>query len=141
MAKAFSLASWNIVEHRGTSGHRQAAPSHSLLLTALGVDPRRIGASVSRLGRGYWASMPADSTLLETVRRTRRELVEQGPRDVRADGDFGRVSIPESDGDALRDLLLDENARVLIEIGLAYGSSALAIAEALSPRGRREPST
>ena len=79
--------------------------------------------------------MPADSTLLETVRRTRRELVEQGPRDVRADGDFGRVSIPESDGDALRDLLLDENARVLIEIGLAYGSSALAIAEALVSEG------
>jgi hypothetical protein len=31
----------------------------------------------------------------------------------------------------LRDLLLAENARVVIEIGLAYGSSALTIAEAL----------
>jgi predicted O-methyltransferase YrrM len=61
----------------------------------------------------------------------RRKLAEVGPRDPRADGDFDRVSIPESDGDALRDLLLAENARVVIEIGLAYGSSALAIAEAL----------
>jgi predicted O-methyltransferase YrrM len=79
--------------------------------------------------------MPADSTLLENVRRTRRELARQGPRDLRAEGDFDRVSIPKGDGDALRDLLLDENARVLIEIGLAYGSSALAIAEALVSKG------
>jgi predicted O-methyltransferase YrrM len=79
--------------------------------------------------------MPAESTLLDTVRRTRRSLAEQGPRDVRTDGDFDRVSVPESDGDALRDLLLAENARVVIEIGLAYGSSALAIAEALVSEG------
>ena len=62
--------------------------------TALGVDAspdRRVRQSA---WTGILASMPADSTLLETVRRTRRELVEQGPRDVRADGDFGRVSIP-----------------------------------------------
>jgi cephalosporin hydroxylase len=31
--------------------------------------------------------------------------------------------------------LLAENARVVIEIGLAYGSSALAIAEALASHG------
>jgi predicted O-methyltransferase YrrM len=35
----------------------------------------------------------------------------------------------------LRDLLLAENARIVVEIGLAYGSSALAIAEALVSPG------
>ena len=35
----------------------------------------------------------------------------------------------------LRDLLLAENARVVIEVGLAYGSSALAVAEALVADG------
>lgn len=61
----------------------------------------------------------------------RGTLAEAGPTDVRAEGDFARVSVPGTDGDVLRDLLLAENARVVIEIGLAYGSSALAIAEAL----------
>lgn len=82
--------------------------------------------------------MPADDLLLETIRRARRELAESGPgklRDDRADGDFARVSIPTSDGDALRDLLIGEHAHVVIEIGLAYGSSALAIAEALVSEG------
>ena len=75
--------------------------------------------------------MAADSALLATVRRMRRELAEVGPRSTRAEGDFERVSIPARDADALRDLLLVEGARVVIEIGLAYGSSALAIADAL----------
>ncbi len=48
---------------------------------------------------------------------------------------FERVSIGKSDGDALRDPLLGERARTVIEIGLAYGSSALAIAEALVASG------
>jgi hypothetical protein len=65
----------------------------------------------------------------------------RGPRDVRVEGDFESGVRPQSDGDALRDLLLDANARVLIEIGLAYGSSALAIGEALFPGERKPPST
>ena len=65
----------------------------------------------------------------------RRKLAEVGPDEVRSDGDFDRVSVPHSDGDALRDVLRAENARVVIEIGLAYGSSALAIAEALISHG------
>jgi predicted O-methyltransferase YrrM len=65
----------------------------------------------------------------------RRRLAEDGPRDVRSAGDFDRVSVPDRDGDVLRDLLLAEHARVVIEIGLAYGSSALAIAEALISQG------
>ena len=62
-------------------------------------------------------------------------MASGGPSNARAEGDFDRVSVPENDGDALRDLLLKENARVVIEIGLAYGGSALAIAEALISKG------
>ena len=42
-----------------------------------------------------------------------------------------RTSSPEADADVLRDLLVGERARVVIETELAYGSSALAIGEAL----------
>jgi predicted O-methyltransferase YrrM len=65
----------------------------------------------------------------------RRALAADGPHDVRAEGDFERVSVPPGDGDVLRDLLLAEEARVVVEIGLAYGASALAIAEALVSAG------
>jgi predicted O-methyltransferase YrrM len=54
---------------------------------------------------------------------------------VRHTGDFDRVSVPSSDADALRDWLLVHRAQVVIEIGLAYGASALAIAEALVTNG------
>jgi hypothetical protein len=43
--------------------------------------------------------------------------------------------VPVADSDVLRDLLLAENPGTVIEIGLAYGSSALAIAEALVAAG------
>jgi cephalosporin hydroxylase len=42
------------------------------------------------------------------------------------------------DCDALRDLLMAEQVRVVIEIGLGYGSSALAIGEALVSLGTPE---
>ena len=45
--------------------------------------------------------------------------------------DFARVGLPRADCDALRDALIAEHARVVIEVGLAYGGSALAIGEAL----------
>lgn len=69
----------------------------------------------------------------------RRELAQDGPATVRSEGDFERVAIPVSDADALRDLVAAENARVVIEIGLAYGSSALAIGEALISSGHDRP--
>jgi predicted O-methyltransferase YrrM len=69
--------------------------------------------------------------LLSAVRSARRRLVEVGPARVRTEGDFERVALPDQDCDVLRDLLVAEQARVVVEIGLAYGSSALAIAEAL----------
>jgi predicted O-methyltransferase YrrM len=59
-------------------------------------------------------------------------LAERGPTVSRSDGDFERVTLPADECDALRDLLIAEQARVVIEIGLAYGSSALAIGEALA---------
>jgi predicted O-methyltransferase YrrM len=72
-----------------------------------------------------------DEDLLAAVRQARRELAEHGPPRTRGDGDFERVSLPSHDCDVLRDLLIGERPTVVIEIGLAYGASALAIAEAL----------
>ena len=45
--------------------------------------------------------------------------------------DFQTVTLPERDCDLVRDLLIAEQAQTVVEIGLAYGSSALAIGEAL----------
>lgn len=61
-----------------------------------------------------------------------------GPH-ARSHGDFERVSLPATDADVLRDLLIAERPEVVVEIGLAYGSSALAIAEALLIGGRPKP--
>jgi predicted O-methyltransferase YrrM len=74
--------------------------------------------------------------LVARIRDARRRLAVDGPPRIRADGDFDQVSIPARDGDVLRDLLLAENPGTVIEIGLAYGSSALAIGEALAATGR-----
>src|SRR5260370_290573 len=79
--------------------------------------------------------MAADPDLLTRVRRVRASLAESGPVTGRSEGDFDRVAVPSDDGDVLRDVLLAERARVVIEVGLAYGASALAIAEALVTRG------
>jgi predicted O-methyltransferase YrrM len=79
--------------------------------------------------------MKVDNGLVEKIRAARRKLAADGPTRVRSAGDFERVSIGKSDGDVLRDLVLAEKARTVIEIGLAYGSSALAIAEALVANG------
>ena len=49
------------------------------------------------------------------------------------------VTVPERDCDALRDLLIAEGVETVVEIGLAYGSSALAIGEALVAVGARRP--
>ena len=63
----------------------------------------------------------------------RRRLVEEGPARVRErERDFEMVTLPERDCDLLRDLLISEGAGTVVEVGLAYGSSALAIGEALA---------
>jgi predicted O-methyltransferase YrrM len=79
--------------------------------------------------------MGNEQDLVGRIREARRRLAADGPPRVRADGDFERVSVPASDSDTLRDILLAENPNTVIEIGLAYGSSALAIAEALAAAG------
>jgi len=72
------------------------------------------------------------------VRAARAELHASGPKRRRPfDGDFERVALPEADGDVLRDMLVAHGARTVIEVGLAYGSSALAIGEALCVAGGR----
>jgi predicted O-methyltransferase YrrM len=76
----------------------------------------------------------------ERVREVRRRLARDGPPWTRGHpGDFETVTVPERDCDALRDLLIAEGARTIVEIGLAYGRSALAIGEALVSVGERQP--
>jgi predicted O-methyltransferase YrrM len=82
--------------------------------------------------------MDSQQDLVGRVREARRRLAADGPLRVRSDGDFECVSLPFADGDVLRDLLLAERPGTVIEIGLAYGSSALAIAEALVAAGSGE---
>jgi predicted O-methyltransferase YrrM len=53
--------------------------------------------------------------------------------------DFETVTLPERDCDLLRDLLVAENVETVVEVGLAYGSSALAIGEALLTIGAPDP--
>jgi predicted O-methyltransferase YrrM len=69
---------------------------------------------------------------LEQVRSVRERLGRDGPPWTRDhENDFRTVSMPERDCDLVRDLLVAERATTVVEIGLAYGSSALAIGEAL----------
>jgi predicted O-methyltransferase YrrM len=65
-------------------------------------------------------------------------LDAEGPLSRRPlERDFERVALPPADCDHLRDVLIEEGARTVIEVGLAYGSSALAIGEALlTPNAR-----
>jgi predicted O-methyltransferase YrrM len=76
----------------------------------------------------------------QRVREVRRRLARDGPPWTRdRAGDFDTVTVPERDCDALRDLLIAEATGTVIEVGLAYGSSALAIGEALVTVGAARP--
>ena len=87
---------------------------------------------------GAPSQVPSDASAA-AIQQVRHELASGGPVRCRTPGDFERVTLPTADADILRDLLLAESARVVIEIGLGYGTSALAIGEALSrlPSGPR----
>jgi predicted O-methyltransferase YrrM len=77
---------------------------------------------------------------LERVRDARRRLADEGPSWTRAHADdFATVTVPERDCDALRDLLINEGVETVVEVGLAYGRSALAIGEALLAVDARRP--
>lgn len=88
--------------------------------------------------QGNTRRMGSEQDFLARIQEARHRLAAEGPPRVRSGGDFERVSVPVSDGDVLRDVLLAEKPGTVIEIGLAYGSSALAIAEALVAAGSNE---
>lgn len=74
------------------------------------------------------------------VREVRRRLVQDGPPRTRdQEGDFETVTVPEQHCDQLRDLVIAEGAETVVEVGLAYASSALAIGEALATIDRPNP--
>ncbi|OEU92296.1 hypothetical protein DB35_05940 [Streptomyces abyssalis] len=76
----------------------------------------------------------------EQVAAVRRELAGHGPpRSPGGAPDFATVTLPERDCDQVRDILVDERAGTVVEIGLAYAGSALAIGEALLRAGSRTP--
>ena len=78
---------------------------------------------------------------LGRVRAVRAALHAAGPNRSRPyAGDFERVALPAADCDILRDTLVAHAAHTVIEVGLAYGSSALAIGEALCSSGRTDVS-
>jgi predicted O-methyltransferase YrrM len=79
-------------------------------------------------------------TTRERVRDVRRRLAHEGPPWTRDHvDDFDVVTVPERDCDALRDLLIAEGVATVVEVGLAYGRSALAIGEALVSVGAGRP--
>ena len=66
------------------------------------------------------------------VMDVRSRLVRDGPAWTRGPKrDFENVTLPERDCDIVRDLLIAEQVQTVVEVGLAYGSSALAVGEAL----------
>ena len=69
--------------------------------------------------------------LIEKIGQIRSELFDRGPDFERERGDFHRVSLPLRDCEVLRDFVQQSDSTRAVEIGLAYGASALAIAEGL----------
>ena len=66
--------------------------------------------------------------------------MREGPPWTRGhERDFETVAMPERDCDLLRDLLVSERVETVVEVGLAYASSALAIGEALISVARPDP--
>jgi predicted O-methyltransferase YrrM len=91
-------------------------------------------------GSGNCCSVESRERRRELVREVRHRLAHDGPPWTRDHaGDFDTVTVPARDCDALRDLLIAERVETVVEVGLAYGSSALAIGEALISVGARRP--
>jgi predicted O-methyltransferase YrrM len=106
------------------------------------VKPKRAGRGEARISSlrcvNLSSSGPCDTDVMKTgdrrtrIRQVRARLVREGPPWTRGpERDFETITLPERDCDLLRDLLISEGAQAIVEIGLAYGSSALAIGEAL----------
>jgi predicted O-methyltransferase YrrM len=74
------------------------------------------------------------------IEEVRRRLARDGPLWTRDhQRDFETVTMPERDCDLLRDLMVSERVETVVEVGLAYASSALAIGEALISVARPNP--
>jgi len=111
-----------------------ASPALAAELMRQSVD----GVSALQVPQGWDRDLVTDDAedRVRRVRAVRAALHVGGPvRSRPLDGDFERVALPAGDCDVLRDTLVAHRAHVVIEIGLAYGSSALAIGEALSATG------
>jgi predicted O-methyltransferase YrrM len=77
---------------------------------------------------------------LARIREVRDRLDREGPvRTRRPELDFAAVALPRRDCDLLRDLLITEGVETAVEVGLGYGSSALAVGEALVAVGSAHP--
>jgi predicted O-methyltransferase YrrM len=89
----------------------------------------------------YWDDTDGMTDARTTrVREVRRRLGREGPGWTRGpDLDFATVTLPDRDCDLLRDLLISEGVQTVVEVGLAYGSSALAVGEALLTVGSPQP--
>jgi hypothetical protein len=79
--------------------------------------------------------MRSEHDLLATIREARRRPAAHRPPHARPAGDLERVPVPASDSDVPRDLLLAQKPSTVTQIGLACGSSAFAIAQALVTAG------
>ncbi|MGI5243730.1 class I SAM-dependent methyltransferase [Dactylosporangium sp. CA-139066] len=72
----------------------------------------------------------------QRVRAVRERLSRGGPPRIPRDApDFRTVTLPPRECDLVRDLFVEEGVRSVVEVGLAYASSALAIGEALVVTG------
>lgn len=78
----------------------------------------------------------------QRARSVRERLVREGGSVINTDGstlDMGTTAITVDEGDALRRWVLREQATKTIEIGLAFGVSALHICEGLVQVGKLNP--
>jgi predicted O-methyltransferase YrrM len=77
---------------------------------------------------------------IDHIRAVRRDLAQNGPPRTRPrDRDFATISVPGPETDQLRDLFVAIRAETVVEVGLAYAASALAIGEALAMVGAPDP--
>jgi predicted O-methyltransferase YrrM len=92
----------------------------------------RFWVTVAAVKAGSGVVGRESGVLAGRVAGVRRRLAAEGPGWERGPGDFATVTLPARDCDAVCALLVAERARTVVEIGLAYGSSALAIGHALA---------
>ncbi|MFI2644004.1 class I SAM-dependent methyltransferase [Streptomyces sp. NPDC018610] len=104
------------------------------------VRPASYGEKEVPSDHGEVAGMTRADARTRRIREVRRRLAREGPPRTRdREGDFETVTVPERECDRLRDLMVREKAETVVEVGLAYAGSALAIGEALTTVDRPRP--